>query len=165
MPVLNKQRDNYFAMSAFLPRLNSTRSQAECLYWISGLFFDQNKIQGGQELYWRALHAKEEAWSLKHNSALSIVKNLAIVYKPQNKIQVAEEKYLRVIRGDERARGPKHKWTLHTVESLSALCFDQVMMQEAEEMYGRALAGYRTVHAASGSNEYSFMPWMQTVIR
>ncbi|KAK4902489.1 hypothetical protein LTR49_027002, partial [Elasticomyces elasticus] len=149
----------------FLPRLDSTRSQVECLYWISGLFFDQNKIQDGQELYWRALHAKEEAWSLKHNSALSIVNNLAIVYKPQNKIQVAEEIYLRVFRGDERAWGLKHKWALHIVESLSALYFDQVKMQEAEEMYPRALAGYQAVHAASSTYEYSFVPWMQTVVR
>ncbi|KAK4893534.1 hypothetical protein LTR49_028486, partial [Elasticomyces elasticus] len=124
-----------------------------------------DKIQDGEELYSRSLHAKEEAWSLKHNSALSIVKNLAVVYKPQNKIQVAEEIYLRVLRGDERAWDPKYKWTLHTVESLSALYFDQVKMQEAEEMYRRALAGYQTVHAASASNEYSFVPWMQTVIR
>ncbi|KAK3613559.1 hypothetical protein LTR22_028108, partial [Elasticomyces elasticus] len=108
----------------FLPRLNSTRSQPEYLHWLSGLIFDQDKIQDGEELYSRSLHAKEEAWSLKHNSALSIVKNLAVVYKPQNKIQVAEEIYLRVLRGDERAWGPKHKWTLHTVESLSALYFD-----------------------------------------
>ncbi|KAK5683748.1 hypothetical protein LTR17_027235 [Elasticomyces elasticus] len=91
--------------------------------------------------------------------------NLAIAYKPQNKIQVAEEIYLRVLRGDERAWGPKHRWTLHTVESLSALYFDEVKMQEAEEMYRRALAGYETVHAASSTYEYSFVPWMQTVVR
>ncbi|KAK3615436.1 hypothetical protein LTR56_026590 [Elasticomyces elasticus] len=101
---------------------------------IGGLYFEQNKIRDREELYSRVLHAKEEAWSPKHNPTLLIVNNLAMVYKPQSKIQVAEEIYLPVLRGDEKALGPKHKWTLHTVESLSALYFDQVKMQEAEEM-------------------------------
>ncbi|KAK3623867.1 hypothetical protein LTR22_024200 [Elasticomyces elasticus] len=86
--------------------LDSTRhSKAAYLHWIGGLFFDQNKIQEAEELYSRALRAKEEAWGPKDTSTISIVNNLAILYEEQGKTQAAEEMYLRAIRGHERALG------------------------------------------------------------
>ncbi|KAK3624862.1 hypothetical protein LTR56_020759 [Elasticomyces elasticus] len=109
--------------------LDSTRhSKAAYLHWIGGLFFDQNKIQEAEELYSRALRAKEEAWGPKDTSTISIVNNLAILYEEQGKTQAAEEMYLRAIRGHERALG-RNK------------------MQEAEATYPRVVRGFENVWA------------------
>ncbi|KAK3620612.1 hypothetical protein LTR22_025513 [Elasticomyces elasticus] len=127
----------------YLPRLDATQPEVGVsIHNIGHLLHEQNNMHGAEEMYLRALRAKEEAWGLKHTSTLSTVNNLANLYSKQGKMQEAKDMYLRALRGYEEAWGPKHTSTLDTVNNFAILYFKQDKMQEAEEMYLRVLRGY-----------------------
>ena len=79
----------------------------------------------------------------EHPSTLTIMHNLAVLYKAQARYQEAEELYKEVLEKQEDILGKEHPSTLNTIHNLAGLYKDQGNYEEAERIYKEVLEKQR----------------------
>jgi tetratricopeptide (TPR) repeat protein len=127
--------------------LNVTRTPAQqelpsrATSRLGTLFRHQDKLNDAEQMYLRALPAKEKALGPNHKSTLATVNNLGTLYWKQGKLDEAKQMFQRALLGNENELGPNHKSTLGNVNNLGTLYWKQGKIEEAEQMYKRALLG------------------------
>jgi tetratricopeptide (TPR) repeat protein len=99
----------------------------------------QDKLNDAEQMFLRALSAKEKVLGPNHMSTLATVNNLGILYWQQGKLDEAEQMHLRALSAKEEALGPNHMSTLATVNNLGNLYWHQDKLNDAKKMYLRAL--------------------------
>jgi tetratricopeptide (TPR) repeat protein len=124
------------------PAVQDDESMLEAVHRLGHLYVNQDKLDGAEEMYRRALEGSEKALGRDHTSTLDTVHNLGHLYANQGKLDEAEDMYRRALKGKEKALGRDHMSTLNTVENLGNLLWKRGKLDEAEEMYRWALKGY-----------------------
>jgi tetratricopeptide (TPR) repeat protein len=81
----------------------------------------------------------------EHETFLSALSDLAVLYQDQNKFSEAEELYTRALRGMENTIGPSNESALRLIGNMGTLYYKQGKLLEAEKMYERALRGTEEV--------------------
>jgi tetratricopeptide (TPR) repeat protein len=81
----------------------------------------------------------------EHETFLSALSDLGVLYQHQNKFSEAEELYTRALRGMENTLGPSNISTLGLISAMGTLYGKQGKLLEAEKMYKQALRGMEEV--------------------
>jgi tetratricopeptide (TPR) repeat protein len=81
----------------------------------------------------------------EHETFLSALSDLGVLYQHQNKFSEAEELYTRALRGMENTLGPSNISTLGLISDMGTLYSKQGKLLEAEKMYKQALRGTEEV--------------------
>jgi tetratricopeptide (TPR) repeat protein len=90
-------------------------------------------------------HDKDIDQFEEHETFLSALSDLGVLYQDQNKFSEAEELYTRALRGTENALGPSNESTLGLISDMGTLYSKQGKLLEAEKMYKQALRGTEEV--------------------
>jgi tetratricopeptide (TPR) repeat protein len=81
----------------------------------------------------------------EHETFLSALSDLGLLYKDQNKFSKAEALYTRALRGMENTLGPSNESILRLIGDMGVLYDDRGKLLEAEKMQQRALRGKEEV--------------------
>ncbi|RVD86093.1 uncharacterized protein DFL_004387 [Arthrobotrys flagrans] len=102
--------------------------------------YNQGNYDEAMQWYERALASHEKALRKDHPSTLTIVHNIAVVFRNQGNYDEAMQWYERALAGSEKTLGKDHPSTLSTVNSIAGVFDNQENYDEAMQRYRRALA-------------------------
>jgi tetratricopeptide (TPR) repeat protein len=108
-------------------------------------YIDLDRYPEAEALFQQALAREEVALGPVHESTLSTVNNLGVLYEHQGKLAEAEAMYQRALAGREKGLGLDHTSTLDIAKNLGLFYSKQGKLAEAEAIYQRALAGHEKV--------------------
>lgn len=103
------------------------------------LLKSQSQITAAEQLIQRALISSEHALGAKHDTTLSLVSDLGIIYLRQGKLVLAEQFLTRALTGLEGLLGPKHEDTLVVIGNLGVTYLHQGKLVLAQHSFERML--------------------------
>jgi tetratricopeptide (TPR) repeat protein len=106
---------------------------------LAALMNELKRYGEAEALYKVALAGNEKHFGSDHPATLSILGNLAFLYKTQCRFDESEELFVKVLQSKESTLGPAHPSTLTSMQNLASLLKDSGRPEEAIDMFRRSL--------------------------
>jgi tetratricopeptide (TPR) repeat protein len=107
---------------------------------LAALMGELQRLDESEALYKEVLAENEGHYGPDHPTMLSILGNLAFLYKTQRRLEESEQLFGRVLAAKERVLGPAHPSTLVTMQNLASLHKDCERHDQAMELFRRSLS-------------------------
>ena len=106
---------------------------------LAALMTELKRYDEAESLYKQALTGNEKHFGGDHPASLSILGNLAFLYKTQGRFEESDTLFRRVLESKEVTLGCAHPSTLTTMQNLASLLKDCGRNEEAIELFRRSL--------------------------